>query len=93
MRLKPDKPDPETLALLALAFLAEDDDRLSQFVTLTGMDLGQLRAVAQDRVALGAILDYLLNWEPLLLEFAAAMEIAPEAVSLARRELPGAPLD
>lgn len=93
MRLKADKPDAETLALQALAFLAADDARLSQFLTLTGLDLAQLREMAQNRAALGAILDYLLNWEPLLLEFATEVAIPPEAIAAARRTLPGAPVE
>jgi hypothetical protein len=90
MRPKTPAPDAETLALQALAFLAADDDRLSQFLNLTGLDVGQLRRLAQDPPALGLVLDYLLNWEPLLLEFAAAQEIAPEIVMQVRRRLPGA---
>lgn len=91
MRPKPDRPDGETIALQALAFLAEDDDRLSRFLGLTGMELGTLREVATDKTALGAILDYVLGWEPLLLEFAASLELAPEAILRARHDLPGAP--
>lgn len=90
MRPKIQAPDAETLALQALAFLAADDDRLSQFLNLTGLDGAQLRRLAQDPPALGLVLDYLLNWEPLLLEFAAAQEIAPETVMQVRRKLPGA---
>jgi len=90
MRPKIQAPDAETLALQALAFLAADDDRLSQFLTLTGLDIAQLRGLARDPSALGLVLDYLLNWEPLLLEFATAQEIAPEIVMQVRRRLPGA---
>jgi hypothetical protein len=83
-------PDPETLALQALAFIAGDDDRLERFIGLTGIDPGSLRAVARDPAGLGAILDYLLGWEPLLLEFAEAHALKPESVAVARRKLPGA---
>ena len=91
MRGKPDRPDGETIALQALAFLVEDDDRLSRFLGLTGMELTALRQVASDKMALGAVLDYVLGWEPLLLEFAAALELPPEAILRARHDLPGAP--
>jgi hypothetical protein len=90
MALKPNRPDGETIALLALTFLAEDDERLTRFLGLTGIDLGALRQLATDKAGLGAILDYLLGWEPLLLEFAAAHELQPEAIALARADLPGA---
>jgi hypothetical protein len=82
-------PDPETLALQALAFLAGDDDRLERFIGLTGVDPGSLRTLARDPAGLGSVLDYLLGWEPLLLEFAAAHELKPESIAVARRKLPG----
>jgi hypothetical protein len=82
-------PDPETLALQALAFIAGDDDRLERFIGLTGIDHAQLRVLAQNPAGLGAVLDYLLGWEPLLLEFAAAHELKPESIATARRRLPG----
>lgn len=90
MSLKPDRPDGETIALQALAFLAADDERLSRFLGLTGIELGSLRQIAGDKAGLGAVLDYLLNWEPLLLEFAAAVELPPETIVKARNDLPGA---
>jgi hypothetical protein len=82
-------PDPETLALQALAFIAGDDDRLERFIGLTGIDPAQLRGLARDPAGLGSVLDYLLGWEPLLLEFAAAQELKPESIAVARRKLPG----
>jgi len=82
-------PDPETLALQALTFIAGDDDRLERFLGLTGIEPGSLRSLAQDPAGLGAILDYLLGWEPLLLEFAEAEKLPPESIAAARRKLPG----
>jgi hypothetical protein len=91
MSLKPNRLDGETLALQALAFLVEDEERLSRFLGLTGMELTTLRQVATDKAALGAVLDYLLNWEPLLVEFAATLDLPPETILRARHDLPGAP--
>jgi hypothetical protein len=82
-------PDPETLALQALAFIAGDDDRLERFIGLTGVDPASLRTIARDPAGLGSVLDYLLGWEPLLLEFAAAHALKPESIAIARRKLPG----
>jgi hypothetical protein len=86
-------PDAETLALQALAFIAGDDDRLERFIGLTGIDPGALRQIARDPAGLGAVLDYLLGWEPLLLEFTAAQDLPPESVAAARRRLPGGASD
>jgi hypothetical protein len=82
-------PDPETLALRALAYIASEDDRLQRFLSLTGIEPGSLRGLAQDPAGLGAVLDYMLGWEPLLLEFAAAENLPPESIAAARRKLPG----
>jgi Protein of unknown function (DUF3572) len=86
---KPPLSDPEVLGLQALTFLAEDDDRLQRFLGLTGIQPESLREIARDPAGLGAVLDYLLGWEPLLLEFAAAHDLRPESVAAARRKLPG----
>ena len=74
-------------------YWAGDDDRLERFIGLTGIDPGSLRNIARDPAGLGAVLDYLLGWEPLLLEFAEAHEIKPESVAIARRKLPGSTED
>jgi hypothetical protein len=89
MRPKTSLPDPETLALQALTYIAADDDRLQRFLSLTGIEPGSLRRLAQDPAGLGAVLDYVLGWEPLLLEFAAAEKLPPESIAAARRKLPG----
>ena|SRR5438045_1779428 len=86
-------PDSETLALRALTFIASDDDRLHRFLGLTGFEPAALRGLAQDPAGLGAILDYLLGWEPLLLEFAEAEKLPPESIAAARRKLPGGVTD
>lgn len=81
-------PDPETLGLQALTFLAADDDRLARFLALTGIQGGQLREIAQSPAGLGAVLDYLLGFEPLLLEFAAEVGIDPAIIATQRAKLP-----
>lgn len=81
-------PDPETLGLQALAFLMADDDRLSRFLGLTGLDGNALRGIARDPHGLGAVLDYLLGFEPLLLEFATEIGLDPAIVASQRRHLP-----
>jgi hypothetical protein len=80
----------EALALRALAFLAEDPERLGRFLALTGIGPGELRSVATDPALLGGVLDHLLADERLLVAFAEANELEPEAAAHARRHLPGA---
>lgn len=82
-------PDAETVGLQALAYIASDDRLLDRFVALTGLEPAELRVRAQDPVVLGAVLDFLLADDSLVLAFAAASELSPEAPMQARRSLPG----
>jgi hypothetical protein len=82
----------QALALRALAFLAEEPERLGRFLALSGLGPDELRSRATDPALLGGVLDHLLSDEPLLLAFAAAEELPPEQVARARRHLPGAML-
>jgi hypothetical protein len=70
----------ETLAARALAFLAAEPARLSQFLALTGLAPDDLRRQIDTPELLSAALDYLARDEPLLLVFAASAPVAPEAV-------------
>ena len=73
----------EAIAAQGLAFLAEEPRRLSRFLALTGLDLGDVRARINDRVFLAAILEHLLEDESLLLVFAAGASVAPETIPAA----------
>ena len=92
MTAKQTQPDPHTLALQALAWLASDEERLVRFLHLTGLTPRGLRATATEPESLGAVLDYLLAWEPLLISFSEESGFAPEIVAQSRHRLPGAPL-
>ena len=80
----------EALALRALAFLAEEPERLGRFLAMTGIGPAELRMRAADPELLGGVLDHFLGDERLLLAFADSGAIPPEEVSRARRALPGA---
>lgn len=79
----------DALSLKALAFLASDENRLGRFLTATGIQLDDLRAKADDRHTLSAVLDYLLADQSLLMVFAAEADISPTDVEQARAILPG----
>ena len=79
----------ETLALQALSFLVEDEDRLDRFLALSGLDHNDLRDRIADPAFLGGVLDHLLGHEPDLLDFAATADIDPTFVLRARATLPG----
>lgn len=81
--------EAQAMALRALAFLVEDAERIERFLGLTGVDPGDLRALAREPGFLLAVLDHLAGEEALLLDFAAREDVAPMAVGLARRALGG----
>ena len=76
-----DADDAETIALSALAFLAEDVERLQRFLALTGLGPAELRSEARTPRILAAVLDHLLKDESLLLVFAASHGVAPELIA------------
>lgn len=86
---RPAGPDAETVGLQALAFIAADDRIIDRFLALTGLDPADLRHQAKDPAVLGAVLDFLLADESLVVAFAAASDLPPEAPMQARAGLPG----
>jgi hypothetical protein len=79
----------EETAIAALAFLAGDEDRLSRFLAVTGLDVGQLRKSSAQKGFLSGVIAYLASDEPLLLAFAAAHGLRPEDVGAAHGVLNG----
>ena len=77
------RQDAESLAIEALAFIAEDADLLSRFLALTGIEPGAIRAAAADSGFLAAVLEYLAEDESLLLAFARESGRDPAAVGRA----------
>lgn len=82
----------ETAALQALGFVAGDPDRLARFMGLAGVSVDELKSRAADPAFLGGVLDFLLEDEPMLLEFCEASGLKPAALARLRGDLPGAPV-
>ena len=81
------REDAEALALAALEFLGQDGERISRFLSLSGLDPGRLRKTAAEPGFLPGVLDYVAADEALLVEFAEAAGIAPVRVGEARHLL------
>ena len=79
--------EAEGLAVAALEFLSGDEERISRFLNLSGLDPGSLRKAAADPGFLPGLLDYLAADEALLLAFAESAGIAPERIGEARHLL------
>ena len=82
-----DADQAETIAVSALAFLAQDIQRLGRFLALTGIGPAELRQQARTARVLAAVLDHLSRDESLLLAFAATSVIAPQHIAAAQSVL------
>ncbi len=77
----------EILALEALAWLAGRPETIDNFLAVSGLDAGDLRRAASERGFQGAVLDFLLQNEPILIDFCQDTSTAAKAVHLARQRL------
>jgi Protein of unknown function (DUF3572) len=86
-------PDPETLALLALAHIAGDEALFARFFALSGLDEASLRTRATEPAVLGGVLDFVLGDERLVVSLAQTFDVPPDAFARARHKLPGAVIE
>ena len=89
MRKRISDATAQEIAISALAHIAGDDDRMGRFLALTGMAPENMRSAAQNPGFFVAVLDYFMNYEPDLLEFAEKSKIDPQLVVDARHILAG----
>jgi hypothetical protein len=78
------------IPLRFIGFLAADEERLSHMVALTGLSEKDFADRAEDPEFQAFVLDYAMENETLLLEFATRENLRPEAIVKARSKLPGA---
>jgi hypothetical protein len=79
--------DAATLALSALAWTLGEPRRAERLLALTGLDADELRARAAEPALLAALLGFLEQHEPDLMACADALDVPPEALIRAHREL------
>ena len=77
----------ETLAIQALAFIAEEPEKLGRFLAMTGIEAGEIRSAAREPRFLAGVLEHMLGDESLLIAFAASAGIDPAEVARARGAL------
>lgn len=87
-QISPD--EAELISITALAFLAEDTERMAQFLNVTGLDADSLRDRVRNHKFLAEILNYLLTDESLLLVFCSNSGIEPSLIGPAQRTLENA---
>lgn len=79
----------EILSLEGLGWLAGDEDALTRFLSISGTDIAALRAAAESRDTLLAVVEFLLNQEDLMLRFCESAGVEPQALHQARHALGG----
>ncbi len=77
------------IALLYMAYLASNDEKLGQFCNLSGIGQSELRERLLEPAFQAFLLDFLLQDEPELIAFATEHQLKPEAIMIARSKLPG----
>ncbi len=87
--LRPPREAAEMLAIQALAFIAEESERLARFLTATGIAPEHMRDAARESGFLAGVLEHMLGDENLLVAFAASAGIDPADVGRAHRVLAG----
>jgi hypothetical protein len=77
------------LALQALVWALSDEKRSERLLSLTGLTPDGLRSRIAERGLQAAVLSFLESHEPDLIACSVAIDISPEALVAARRELEG----
>jgi len=81
---QPSRKTAEILAVQALAFIAEEPERLGLFVSATGIAPEQIRDAAREPDFLVGVLDHMLGDENLLVAFAGSAGVDPATIARAR---------
>jgi hypothetical protein len=79
----------ETIALKALAYLANSPDDMARFVNVSGIATESLRSRAAEPEFLAAVIDFLLTDDSLLMGFCATESLDSRQIHLVRHMLPG----
>jgi hypothetical protein len=82
-----DPLDPQTLALAALSWVLECEERAVRYLELTGLDPDRLRAGLEDPAILASSLEFLADHEPDLIRAAEALAVSPEELVAAKNAL------
>ena len=85
------REDAQLLAAKGLIFIANDQEMLGRFVSLTGLAPNDIRVAAGEPEFLAGVLSFLMDHEAVLLAFAASVGISPRHVADAHLALSGAP--
>lgn len=79
----------ESLAIQALAHLAQDKEVLERFLSVTGLAPDRIREAASSPGFLAGVLDYMMQNEALLLTFSENNNIDAQTILDAHQQLSG----
>ena len=82
-----DNQSAQSIALQALVWILEEDDRAQRLLAITGLTVDDMRASVAEAWLLGAALSYLEGYEPDLIRCSHDIAIQPERIVAARRVL------
>ena len=83
----------ESVAVEAFSFVADDEERLTRFLEVTGLRPETIRQAAAAPGFLGAVLDHVASDEELLLALARTLGTKPERIMEARHTLSPSPFE
>jgi hypothetical protein len=81
--------DYSVIILKLIAFIVSNESHLERFQNLSGVDSEDLKNRAADQGFQHFILDYALQDESLVVEFAASEQISPKFLEIAQQSLAG----
>jgi chromosome segregation ATPase len=84
-----DYASAESIAVDALQFLSRDEENLLTFLSLSGLQPGEMRQAAAVPGFLASVLDFVSSDERLAAAFAKANGLSPEAMERARFAISG----
>lgn len=79
--------ETEILALQALGWVLQDEDRAQRLLALTGLDPRELRSGLEDPAMLSSLLGFLANHEPDLVACAESIGVPPKKLAAAAQYL------
>jgi hypothetical protein len=86
---QPSREYAERVAVAALGFLGEDEERLHRFIALSGIDPADIRSSAADPAFLSGVLAHIMEDDRLAEAFASDQGLTPESLMRAAAALGG----
>jgi hypothetical protein len=72
--------EAESVALNAFSYITGDEERMSRFLSISGLRVDTIRIAAESAGFFAGILDYIASDEALLIGFAEQLNIKPERI-------------